>query len=257
MGLAPWCALVDAVSERRVSEWQGGEEGDEYARWSLRSSLRLLARSEARRRKPGLRWCAAAQIEQTVSCAPPSRVSHATHLVERLDDLALLLGPQVKAQYPACIDDEGNDGDGDHKGDEQAGDGVEARPAVPLDEERADDDAHGPKRVGHDVQVHAHHVVRVAVPVIMPPVAVVVPMRMPMVVPVRVAVPVVMMTCESEVSAIISSQAKPSQLTSHGKHAKEIDAQSHGAHDEQLSGVVHLGRVDDSLHGLKDDKDAD
>jgi len=116
---------------------------------------------------------------------------------------------------------------------------------------------HSTHSVGHDVQVDAHHVVRVSVPM-----AVVVAMPvlqwketvsqsalmrkhqdthavvMAMVVAVRVAVPVVV-------------------VSAHGKHAEEVDAEAHARDDEQLRRVVHLGRRDDALHGLKDDEHRD
>jgi hypothetical protein len=46
-------------------------------------------------------------------------------------------------------------------------------------------------------------------------------------------------------------------VPSHSKHSKEVHRQTHATDDEKLSRVVHLGRLDDPLHGFKDDEDAD
>lgn len=46
-------------------------------------------------------------------------------------------------------------------------------------------------------------------------------------------------------------------MSTHGKHPKQIDCQSHPTNDQKLGGIIHLWRIDDPLDRFEDDKDAD
>lgn len=85
---------------------------------------------------------------------------------EGLPDLVLPLLAQVQRQHLGRVLDEGHDRGEDEDGDEDGRERVEARPAVPVDEQRRDDHADRAERVGHDVEEDALHVVRVVVPAV-------------------------------------------------------------------------------------------
>jgi len=76
----------------------------------------------------------------------------------------------VQREYLTCVDNEWDHARGDEQRDENRRDRVEAGPAIKLDEERRYDHADGAKRVRHDVQKEAAHImtmsfVRVPTPV--------------------------------------------------------------------------------------------
>ena len=94
-----------------------------------------------------------------------------------LGHLCLAVLSHFQTQNLARFQHKWNDRANNHKRDEERRNGVKASPSELSDKECADDDADGAERIGHHVQVDAHHVVRVPVPV---------SMRVPVVVPVVV-----------------------------------------------------------------------
>lgn len=53
------------------------------------------------------------------------------------------------------------------------------------------------------------------------------------------------------------TEAEAHRLTSHGKHAEQIDAKTHARDDEELQSVVHLWRMHDPLDRLEHNEDRD
>lgn len=80
-----------------------------------------------------------------------TNLKEGAHLGECRSNVLLAPFADIKTQQASRLGDERDDRRKDQDRNEDRRDGVEASPAIAIDEERGDDDSHGAKRVCHDV----------------------------------------------------------------------------------------------------------